>query len=282
MTRHHLGALRLKRTTVDLSELVRLERLVGGHAHLRGALSRLVHRTGPTTDLLAALPAADGDRPWLQVAADALQAVRGAELLDCEHESGAQGFVALAAMVLDQRTQVRPGDTLHAGVAVVRLPDTPPVVEPRIYRVVCTNGSLLHACRGALCHNPADLGQAVRDALDPGVLQRATEGYQLASRIRVDDPFEVLARLRLAGDPRAIAREFQRAGDPSAWGLANAATALARHEPRLPRRLELERDAARILAAVHTRPPARARRTDLDLVPDVTDAVAPRELLAGV
>jgi hypothetical protein len=136
------------------------------------------------------------------------------------------------------------------------------MVWPRIYRKVCSNGAILYVADGEQHEVTAEtLPDAVLACLSGRNFDPAVERMRAAAEFAVPDPTLVLERARPVAPPGAIIAEFRRAGDATGWGLLNAATALARDERELPRRLGREQDAERILQAVESmaRPGAPAR-----------------------
>lgn len=206
-------------------------------------------------DLLDSLAADDLDRPWLTALVETfamLQASgRRPRLVQCERVPGQDGFVAVAVEDPSLTATVLQDDVVSGGCALLRSGDRAPVAWPRIYRKVCINGTIVHVgdgCEHAV--TPESLPDVVVQCLSAPVLAEAVGRFRTAAAIPVIEPESILARAGIVASEREVASEWRRAGDSSAWGLVNAATALAREEPDLSRRFAREEDAERILRAV--------------------------------
>lgn len=252
--KHSLGSLKLDSTAALLTVRARPTAQV---------LRRMLHQLAPhrQTDLLAALPPADGDRAWVAAAAETCEDLRARghrlKLVDCERTTGADGHCGIVLVEPAVALSVTQGDVVCAGVALLRGAGARPVVMPRTFRRVCSNGAVTDAGSGEAREiTPHEVGDAMRECLTVEALQHMVDRYREAAASPVGDPRGLLARARLATPLDALRAHWREARDSSVWGLVNAATALAHTEPDLARRLERERDAERILVAA--RAPARA------------------------
>jgi hypothetical protein len=267
-------ALEPERPALALSQFMRAhgERWLHSNAREREQLTRELTtamrdalRPQQAPDLLHVLPNRDPDRPWLQATAAVLTSLRSRQdlhLVECQRRTGPEGCIALAVVDRTLTKPVRKDDCVSAGFAAMRQEGSAPMVWPRIYRKVCTNGAILYAGDGEQHEVTAEtLPDAVLACLSGSNFDPAVERMRRAAEFEIPDPALVLTRARPIAPPAEIIAEFRRAGDRTGWGLLNAATALARAELVLPRRLHREQDAERILRAVESmaRPGAPAR-----------------------
>jgi len=268
-------ALESERPDLALSQFMRTHgaRWLHSNAREREQLTRELTtamrdalRPQQAPDLLQVLPNGDPDRPWLQATAAVLTSLQGRgrdlHLVECQRRTGPDGCIALAVVDRTLTKPVRKDDCVNAGFAALRQEGSAPIVWPRIYRKVCTNGAILYVGDGEQHEVTAEtLPDAVLACMSGRNFDPAVERMRRAAEFAVPDPALVLARARPVAPPAEIVAEFRRAGDRTGWGLLNAATALARAERVLPRRLAREQDAERILRAVESmaRPGAPAR-----------------------
>jgi hypothetical protein len=206
-------------------------------------------------DLFDALPEYSPDRLWVDTVAAALtrleQRGRRPVLLECQWHDAPGGHLAIAAMDDRVGADVQVGDRVMAGFAAVRDAEGHLVVLPRIFRKVCTNGAIVHEGNAEnVLHDEERIEEAIEQCLAGRAFDRSLCLLQHATTVRVDDPLAVLRSAGAVSPPREVFAEFAAGGDRSGYGLVNAATAAARREPDFARRLERERDAARILAAL--------------------------------
>jgi len=171
------------------------------------------------------------------------------ELIKGEMEATGKTFVG-------PKTRKKLRDLAEAESAMRQAPRTK-IVE------CCIDGAILYVGDGEQHEVTAEtLPDAVLACMSVRNFDPAVERMRAAAEFAVPDPTLVLELARPVAPPTEIIAEFRRAGDQTGWGLLNAATALARGEPELARRLGREQDAERILRAVesmaHSGAPARS------------------------
>jgi hypothetical protein len=171
----------------------------------------------------------------------------------------AEGDLLFARAILPDEMEVRPGDRVHAGVAV-RTHDTEILVHPYTYRVVCTNGAICASSSGSRVVQRVELAAPtpvingvlddLRDAIHASgnspVLQRTVRAMRSAADREADVFIQLMPALPhmppgvRASVLRMIVQRFEGAGDRSAFGLVNAVTSVARDttDPELRWRLE--------------------------------------------
>lgn len=215
------------------------------------------------TDLLDE-PALDPeDRSWLEEAREAVvQRDRDTlALAHCERETGPRGYVALAVFDESSTREARKGDAVIAGFSAYRPAGGQLVVQPRIYRVLCTNGLVLGLGTEAdVASRAASVRAAIDSCLSPVRFERDARTVARVAAIPLESPNRLLAEVRDVAVRADARREWGRAGDRTVWGAVNALTASARNEPHFGRRLELERLAGVFLAAHARRPRVRGVR----------------------
>ncbi|MCI0589528.1 MAG: hypothetical protein L0323_22160 [Planctomycetes bacterium] len=205
-------------------------------------------------DLLEALPAESPDRAWVERTAEALEARHRRSprlaLLRCEWERDGGGFVAISACDGGVADAVRTGDSVSAGFVAIRDGGGLRVL-PRIYRKVCANGAVVfQGEQGDALAGAGDVAEAVEACFRKPALEGTVGRLRRAARTPVPSPAALLVRARAASEVAEVLAAFEAAGDRTAWGLINAATAAARGESDFRRRVERERDAERILRAL--------------------------------
>lgn len=208
----------------------------------------------PYPDLLSVLDVHDPDRAWVEAVAatvDEMQAEgRRFTLVDCERTTDCDAYCGVTLYEPALARSVQENDVVSAGVAIIRRAHGEPEVMPRIFRKVCSNGAVVDLGAGtAQAVEAYEVARAMRDCLTPTGLDLARTRFERAANTLIPDVEVVLARARPRTPTGDIVALWREAGDRSAWGLVNAATALAHDEPNLARRLERERDAERILVA---------------------------------
>lgn len=153
---------------------------------------------------------------------------------------------------------VQPNDSVAAG-AMISLRGGPAEechleVFPRIYRKICTNGTVQFSEHAAARELPSELlwrsdpqgplvaaiAQAIRDCLAPGAFEEAVQNFRRSASEELR-PADVAFFLRHLTDlavgalPREVAstilRRFLDQRDLTRWGLLNAMTAEARVAP---------------------------------------------------
>ncbi|HEU4419126.1 MAG TPA: hypothetical protein VFT55_09320 [Planctomycetota bacterium] len=206
-------------------------------------------------DLLAVLDAEDPDRPWLEALAATADDLRAAgrplSLACCLRTTGVDGQCSVMLHDRSLARSVQTGDTVTAGVAVLRSPAAGLVVMPRVFRKVCSNGAVVDVGAGCVREvEVAEVGPCVRACLQPAGIDVAVARFRRAAGVAVDDLEALLTRARTVTPRAELAARWRRAGDASVFGLVNAATALAHGEQVPERRLDRERDAERLLAAI--------------------------------
>jgi hypothetical protein len=205
-------------------------------------------------DLLDSLSAVSRDRKWVTEAAEAIADLNGRGskivLIWCEWEKDRGDYLAIVGFDRRLVEAVRRGDEVSAGFAAIREASREVQIFPRIYRKVCANGVVVlrRSDEDALA-TERSVADAIGSCFEKKPLEEVVAAMKSAARTPVDDPGALLAQARAASSTREVVRAFDRGGDRTVWGLVNAATALARREPDLRRRLHLERDAERILRA---------------------------------
>ncbi len=189
---------------------------------------------------------------------------RGGTASDC-FDDGRRLFLRT---VLPTVREVRPKDGVHGGVAVMVI-DEDIRVCPYVFRKVCRNGAIMsqvtqvQQLRRRPVYDPAveqELQEAVRtccsaDALAGAVGQMQSAAARDANRIVTLLPLLAHASTNVV---TLILERFKRDGDPSAFGLMNAVTSVARDETDPRTRWRLEELGGSIPALV---PPAPGRGT---------------------
>lgn len=233
------------------------------HAMMLAELVTRSHGSRRAPCLLEAVPVGHRDHDWL---ADVLAALRSVSATDqvslqaCEAQLDDGPSYQIVAVAQGRRAEVRHGDVVQAGFALSATPDEGLSIRPRIFRVVCANGTVMSA--GVLAERrvePAEAGEIVTELLGKRVLDEAAARLALATTAYIEDPLVVLLRARVVSNVADVRSEFERAGDRSGWGLINAVTAVARRTQDWRRRLEQEGDAAGILAVLERDPDSRLR-----------------------
>jgi hypothetical protein len=172
------------------------------------------------------------------------------------------GVLLIARAVLDAHADVRPGDSVRAGIALRALgPEA--LVYPYTFRLVCSNGAIAaHALEGrrvarvedaamlAPAYEAAVASSEIRDAIracaSPGAFAAVTSGLRSAAETGADVALQLLpflAHLPQHAVESAlpyILRRFEGGTDRSAFGLLNAVTSVARdtNDPETRWRLE--------------------------------------------
>jgi hypothetical protein len=229
---------------------------------VREAIQRESDEARSAPDLLQELSFDSPDRRWVEEAASEIRALRSRgrspALVVCEGEEGPGGYLAIGAYDGSESRPVRTGDLVNAGFLATRT-DEGISVYPRIFRKVCSNGAVVFSHTGEQVQaTPETLSTAIETCLAPSSFSSAVARLQQAAKARVADPLALLRQARASSEEAEVVELWRSEGDPTAWGLINAVTASARRERRLPRRIQLERDAERILQAIETRVRAEA------------------------
>lgn len=217
---------------------------------LKLRLSRAPSR--PPTDLLACLDASHADRPWVEAVHDRLASLASdgleVRLLACEYEEGPSGFLTLAATAPRERVEVLRRDWMQAGFAAMREGDGPVRAWPRLFRQVCSNGSIVSIEALEPHHGVVGIGEAVGRFMAIGFYESAVEALRAMRATAAPDPREYMdelqrirgltssMRIRILSAQEAIELE----GDDSLYGLMNAITATARDVDDWRERLALE------------------------------------------
>jgi hypothetical protein len=169
------------------------------------------------------------------------------------------------------RTEVRRGDAVCAGFALRCDPEGGLSIAPRVHRVECSNGVIRQlGTLPAAQIRPGDVRKAVEDALSRRVLEEELRHLQAAAMQPVHEPADWLHLAHVRTPEPQTRREFERAGDRTAWGLINAVTAIARSASSWQERLDAEEDAGGILALVGRRPSPAPRAVALQQPRDET------------
>jgi hypothetical protein len=185
----------------------------------------------------------------------------------------AEGDLLFARAVLRAAADVRPGDRVHAGVAV-RTHDTEILVHPYSYRVVCTNGAITASTTGSrvvervglaaaspvIAEVLENLRAAVRACAAPGSLDATVGAMRAAARREADVMLQLMPLLPhmppavRAGVLRSIIGRFEGGRDRSVFGLVNAVTSVARDADDPDIRWRLEELGGGMLARIADRP----------------------------
>jgi hypothetical protein len=232
------------------------------------ARARRPEDTGP--QLLQALPPDSSDRSWVEQVQLALEGLADrraiVHVLLCEWNETPDGSLLIAAENRSVAHFVRPGDTVTAGFAALRGGDGRLSVWPRIHRVACANGAVvLSSLVQSEEQTHATVAHAVRLCLSGLVAADIAQELRTAARTLLEDPVRVLVEARARTSWEEVAEQFREGHDRSAWGLINAVTAVAREERDAARRIDRERDVARILALLRRPQPVKAAARARDL-----------------
>ena len=209
-------------------------------------------------DLAESLGPDHQDRAWVERATDCLVGLRaGARprlcLLNCDWNQDT-GRIAVAVDDPSCLASVRVGDTISAGCAIVRDEDGGLCVMPRIYRKSCANGAVIHeGVAQDVMASSNTFEAAIERCFAAEVVRDAVDRFRAADRIPVPDPVAILARTNLRTPPLAVLDAWRSEPVRTGWGLLNAITAAARREGDFTRRIEMEKDAARLLTALGAR-----------------------------
>ncbi len=271
--RYALGSLQPDRSAFLVAFLSRLhvqltQELLSREETL-SPLGAVLERHEPQrhVDICSQLDSYDRDWSWLQqVAATVTEmatAARPLTLIDCEHTPGEAGSCMVLLHDPAVAAAIRVNDTVTAGVALLRAPNAELMVMPRLFRKVCSNGAVLDLGNGIEDDvAPWAVGDAVRACLGVDANERVFARLRAAAATAAD-PDDLLARATLATPSDDVAAEWRAGHDRSVFGAINAATGLAHAERDPRRRLELERDAERLLAAAESRAEEMACRRSL-------------------
>jgi len=215
-------------------------------------------------DIFEALPPSDPDRVACEAAARALDPTRsardGLRLLAVAHEPGPDGFLTIAALDRRLTAPVRENDHHFGGVALTRDSSGEIRVLPRLFRLVCSNGSTVcTAASDGVVPHASGIEDAIHTALDPQAFEEAITALRAAADEPVDpsmyaDEFRRLGPFQIPHTrtqaPKAwstIVQKYRDEGDPTAYGLFNAMTATARDLESDQDRIHLETVAWRLL-----------------------------------
>lgn len=163
-----------------------------------------------------------------------------------------------ARSILPGAREVRPRDRVQGGVALRTL-DTVVCVHPYVFRQVCRNGAIMAQAVQTTriervdCEDPDavagvvfQLREAVLACIDPEAFTASVSTMRSASEMQADMMLNLLSMVsRLPNHQGArimveIMDAFEKERDPSAFGLMNAVTAVAREtrDPETRWRLE--------------------------------------------
>ena len=134
------------------------------------------------------------------------------------------------------------------------------VVNPSIYRLVCTNGMVAKEAEYGFFkqrHMNFD-HQTVNDNIRKSMIHGVETGQNILSKfgrareVKVDNPFEMITdlgkRKALSGKMlKEVRTNFEIENEHSLYGVVNAFTRTARDIKNLERRLDLEKYASKIL-----------------------------------
>ena len=172
------------------------------------------------------------------------------------------GQLLFARALLATDTEVRPGDTISAGIAV-RATASAIVVHPYTFRQVCSNGAIAaHALQSRSLERIlstevflpiydtamtlSEFRDAVRACATPEAFETATSEMRSTSEVKADFVLQLLfglARLpqhMVAHVLPQIYQRFDADSDRSAFGLLNAVTSVARDAHDAETRWSLE------------------------------------------
>jgi hypothetical protein len=163
---------------------------------------------------------------------------------------------------------VRPADAVQGGVALRAVGEFVDV-HPFVYRQVCTNGAIvadalqsrrvqrvsMAAPTVAINAALAEVRLAIRGCAHPSAFADAVDGMRRATR---QPATSLMAMLLTFGSDRRLtaallsgaAERFEAGGDPTAFGLMNAITSLARDTRNPERRWRLEELGGGMLALI--------------------------------
>jgi len=184
--------------------------------------------------------------------------------------------------VINRAADVRPGDPVRCGVAL-RATGPHVDVHPYIWRQVCTNGAIMgitadtvHVARIEVETETAStafvggfaehLRRTIQACADPKYLAQSTDAMRGAADIEAEAVLSMLPHLvRMSDEERAqyvsiLLDRFAQDGDPSAYGLVNAVTSVARDTKDPEARWQLERAGGDLLDMA----PAFAARVGAD------------------
>lgn len=227
--------------------------LPGGAARrLLAGFAREHERLRELPDLLHAAELDAGDREWIAEVHDALAESRelraSLRLLECSRVEGVAGYLAIAATNHALRSDVRAGDTIHAGFVAVRPEGGALSIRPRIHRVLCTNGQIVFDATGEdALEREGSVRGALAHCLSGAVVEKAARRLRVASRTPSDEPTRLLPEIEDAEVRVRIRSEWAASGERTLFAAVNAVTAVARGEEHFLRRLALESAAGRLL-----------------------------------
>jgi hypothetical protein len=206
----------------------------------------------------------DGDRHLCLAAKRAFDRLGEVRLLAVAHESGSGGFLTVAAALPEFDAEVRRNDRVLGGVALLRDDEGAPRVSPRLFRLVCANGSIVctHADEGRVA-DAEPLEEAIVAAADPSIFRAAIAQLRDACSQRADlelhaDEFYRLWKMVLPALRRRfeeddlwarVVEHFRASDDDTSYGLHNAITATARDLPDDRARWALEAFAWRVVTS---------------------------------
>lgn len=191
--------------------------------------------------------------------------------LRVEHAVWSDGEFHVTAYAPGIASEVSVGDYVYAGFFLAHAPEGATEAGVRIYRVACSNGALTDEHEGqriefASTRPPADwkrrLGAVVARSFDGGCLDDQARRFRATLQEMLSTPYEYLLHLRAQrlitdDEQEQIQREFDRAKDPTLFGLVNAVTRIAhthRSNADWRRALAVERLGGEIAGGEH-RPP---------------------------
>jgi len=226
--------------------------------------------------LLESLAPDSPERGWLGELLEVLESSSSAAgkltLEACEAQPGPRRPIVLALSARGVAGEIRPGDVVCAGAAVHAREDGGLELRPRVYRLACANGAMLVGGTIAARElQPGDVRQTLAGLLGRPVFERIVAPLQAAAAQPVTEEWIRAQLMRLIWTQAMDARrqrdradrtvrvldEFDRGGDRTAWGLINAITSAAKDRPDWVSRLDEERGAAGILAALERPLPQR-------------------------
>jgi len=194
------------------------------------------------------------------------------------YEDGQRLF---ARGVLAADAEIRPGDTVRAGVAV-RVSASEIIVHPYTFRTICSNGAIVaHALESRwlersqstevflptydIALSLVGFRAAVRACAAPEAFDAAADEMRTAAQVEAEMTLPLLPALGrvpqhvAAHVMRAILQRFAADGDQSTFGLMNAVTSIARDTDDVEARWSLEELGGSIPARLGRQPRTVAR-----------------------
>ena len=178
-----------------------------------------------------------------------------------------------ARAVADVAAVVTPGDMVRGGVALYAAGPRV-LVQPFVWRQVCTNGAIMTSTTGTLraeriAVEPATISAAFVGAFESEVRQliwscadvahltKAVEAMRDAAALESGAMIAILPQLLRMPSPERetivsmISARYEESGDDSAYAVVNAVTSVARDTPDPALRWRLEEVGGELLSLAH-------------------------------